>query len=152
MGVFTIKNTSNVKKITLVWDIRILAASAVVLAAAFEFLYVLPPLGVGLGILSLLAIGIGGWYVPNYFSRYLIDERADRVCVSSGVFIRKQTTVFFSDTVTVTITSSPMMRLMGMRTVVLSLAGKRVSFYAIGREDAYRIAGEIEKKGAAGCE
>jgi membrane protein YdbS with pleckstrin-like domain len=113
---------------------------------------VLPPLGIVAGIISLLIIGIGGWYVPSYFARYTVEERADRVCVHSGVFIRKQTIVFFSDTVTVTITSSPLMRLFKLNTVILSLAGKRVRLYGIAAGDAARIAAEIEKKGVSSRE
>jgi len=139
-------NVANVKKITLVWAGRILAVSAVVLAAAFELLYVLPPFGVALGIVSLLIIGLGGWYAPSYFARYSIEECKDCVCVNSGVLIKKRTVVFFSDTVTVTITSSPLMRLFNLRTVVLSLAGRRVSLYALARENAYRIAEKVEKR------
>ncbi len=146
------KNTSNIKKMTLVWDLRILAVSAVGLAASFELLYVFPPLGVALGVLSLAAIGFGGWYVPSYFSRYRIEEKSDRIRIESGVFIRRQTSVFFSDTVTATITSTPLMRIFGLRTVVLSLAGKRVGLYALGKEDAYRIAGKTERGEVAGCE
>jgi len=140
------KNASDVKKITFVWVCRVLAVSAVFLVAFFELVGVLAPLGIALGLASILVIGIGGWYIPAYFSRYKIEECSDRICVTSGVIIRKSTVVFFSDTVTVTITSSPLMRLLKLRTLILSLAGRRVRLYALSVRDAHRIASEIEKK------
>ena len=139
-------------KIAIVWSLRVLAVSAFFLLLAFELVYLIPPLGIAAGIISLLIIGIGGWYITYYFSHYFVEEYADRVCVSSGVIIRKRTIVFFSDTVTVTMTSSPIMRLLKLNTIILSLAGKRVRLYGISATNAAKIAAQIEKKGAMGCE
>lgn len=128
------------RKMTVLWLLRILGAAFLLSAVSLELLHVSPLIGILLGASSLASAAFFGcWYLPAYFRRYAAYLEPRSVRIEHGVFSRRTTVLPLEHILTASISSSPLMRLFGLRTVVLGLPSHRFCLYAVRKREAAHL-------------
>ena len=141
MGKKTIFSPSG--RMTLIWQIRLAAAAVLAITVGTELLEYSFPLGIGLSVTAVAVFGaVGGLYLPAYMRRLKYSLELGRLTVIKGVFTVKRSMLEFSSVTAVSVRSTPLMRLFGVRRLCLFYPRGRVSLPALGVTEAASLAAE----------
>ena len=126
---------------TVIWLARLLLIAAILLATAIELIHASPFVGVIVGVVSLSATALFGcWYVPAYFRRYDVVLQNGAVHVTHGVVSVSHTVIPLRHVLTVSISATPLMRLLGVRMVTLGMPSHRILLHCVRKEEAEALA------------
>ncbi len=135
------RHITDARKMTVIWLARLLLIAAILLATAIELIHASPFVGVIVGVVSLSATALFGcWYVPAYFRRYDVVLQNGAVHVMHGVVSVSHTVIPLRHVLTVSISATPLMRLLGVRMVTLGMPSHRILLHCVRKEEAEALA------------
>lgn len=135
------RHITDARKMTVIWLVRLLLIAAILLATAIELIHASPFVGVIVGVASLSAAALFGcWYVPAYFRRYDVVLQNGAVCVTHGVVSVSHTVISLRHVLTVSISATPLMRLLDVRMVTLGMPSHRILLHCVRKEEAEALA------------
>lgn len=130
------RSITDPKKMTAIWLMRLLLMAAAMLIVAVELLHASPFVGVIVGVCSLsVAAVFGCWYIPAYFRRYDVTVQDGIVHIRHGVIICSQTEIPLRHVLTVSVSATPLMRLLGVRMVTLGVSSHRLLLHCVCTEE-----------------
>ncbi len=131
----------------LLWQIRVVMLTAVLILICFYFVDVLPLLKIVILVLSILGFLAVAWYLPTFFKSYELLFQKDSVIINYGVFIKVTHIMPYPRLIYAQSFATPLARLFGVTAISLKAARSRVIVPELLLSDAKRyissLAGEV---------
>lgn len=139
------KHSSLPSKTLLLWQIRVVMLTTILVALCLFFKARFDFLGaVGL-IIAIVGFFLIMWYLPQYFKHYEINIKDEAIVINGGVFIKVSHIMPYSRLIYAQSFATPLARLFGIASVSLKAARSRVIIPEIYAKDAVRIIDSLTK-------
>lgn len=141
-----VKQNTLPKKSLLLWQLRVVMSTALLVAVCFslwERFVFLGSVAVIIGVLGLILIA---WYLPQFFKSYQIEFKGDAIIINSGVFIRVSHIMPYSRLIYAQSLASPLARIFGLSALALKAARSYVIIPEITQKDAFMIIDSLTKE------
>jgi len=130
-----------------IWQIRLAAVAAAAIAVGVELLEYSVPLGIAISVAAVAAFGVvGGLYLPAYMRRLSYSLERGRLTVVKGVFTVKRSMLELSLASAVSVRSTPLMRLLGVRRLCVFYPKGRITIPALAQTEAASLALEVYRR------
>ena len=127
------------KRTLVLWQIRVVMLTALLIAACLWFKDILPFLDIAVWVLAALGLGVVCWYLPTFFKGYEMLFQNEAVIINYGVFIKISHIMPYSRLIYAQTFATPLARLMGVTALSLKAARSRVIIPEVLLSEATKV-------------
>lgn len=135
------------KKTLLLWQIRVVMLTALVVAVCFNFANLFPFLKIVAIVSAVTGILVAAFYLPLFVTGYRIYLKNDAVIINHGVFIKVTHIMPYSRLIYVQSFRTPLARLFSLSALSLKAARSKVFIPEMPCDDANRFISSVSSDG-----
>lgn len=137
------------KRTLLLWQMRVVMLTAVLVAVCLWYVGLLPFLKIAVWILLGLCVAVVTVYLPLFFKSYDMMFQGEAIIINYGVFIKFSHIMPYSRLIYAQTFATPLARIMGVTALSLKAARSRVIIPEVLLSDAIKVldslTGEVKK-------
>ncbi len=127
------------EKTLLLWQIRVVMLTAILIAVCLYFVSLLSFLKIAAIVIGALGLVAVSWYLPVFFKSYELLFRSNAVIINYGVFIKFSHIMPYSRLIYAQSFATPLARIFGVTALSLKAARSRVIVPELKLDDAQKI-------------